>query len=217
MSALRPLSALLLVVLAGPVVAQDAPGPVPSDSTATPGDSAAVSLGGLLARLEAPAPPPPPGPISVLRNTLERSSQPTHHVFGSGLRVVLPPAWDGPAAALDHAPGYALYTFENTTPEHPLLGAALRVERVQGLNALLRERWMRGQTPHGYHGTRAVGPASAPMGGFAVEVEGAGGAGIVVFSQRDGTMWATQVWAPRPLWYARRGELVALLAGVTLP
>lgn len=156
-------------------------------------------------------------PITLLQNTLERSVQPVRYAFRSGLRITLPPGWDGPESAVEPADGAVLYTFQNTTPGHPLAGVTVRLERVQGLNALLRERWMRGQTSHGYHGTQPVGPAAAPMPGFAVEVTGPGQSGAVVFSQRDSGMWAVQVVAPAALWASRRDAVLALLTGITLP
>jgi hypothetical protein len=139
-------------------------------------------------------------------------------VFGTGLRVTLPPGWDGQAAATEAAlPGDALYTFQNVTPGHPLQGADLRLERVAGLNELLRGRWSRGLTTYGYHGTTADGPATTPLPGFGVEMAGAGQAGAVVFTQRGASMWAVQVDAPTSLSRARRAEVLALLPGGALP
>ncbi len=226
-------AALLALLAASPAVAQraeagasgratEAPRAEPDsaltarDSTATPRDSTAgPRLGALLRRAGADAlaaqaqvvsvPPPAPPPA------------PTVHAFGSGLRVTVPAGWDGPASAYDGDPAYGLYTFENTAPDHPLRDTIVRLERVGGLNDLLRERWMRGQTPHGYHGTRPVGPSAAPVPGFGVEVEGVGVRGVTVFTQSRSGYWALQVVAPSDVWAQRRGDVLALLAGVALP
>jgi len=168
----------------------------------------------------APEPRPAPTPrAQVFRQTLERAATPVLHVFGeTGLRVTLPAGWDGPSSAMDvRLPEYALYTFVNDTPGHPLRGTALRIERVLGLNEFYRNQWMHGQTTYGYHGTRPVGPISPPRPGFGVEVEGHGTAGAVVFAEAGGAVWSIQVEAPTALWARQRGALLAVLTGVTLP
>lgn len=218
MPSLSTLALLALIVLALPASAQSTEADtvaVAADSTQVAADSLVTPhLGGLLRRVaadmaEAQAETPVPGPIPP--------PAPILHVFGSGLRVTLPPGWDGPAIASEGDPGHATYAFQNTATGHPLVGASVRLERVSGLNPLLRERWLRGQTTHGYNGTRPVGPATAPIPGFAVEVEGPGLRGIAVFTQRDDGLWALQVVAPTALWEQRRDEVRALLAGIRLP
>ncbi len=153
----------------------------------------------------------------LIQTALEQASRPTQHVFASGLRVDLPSGWDGPATALDEGPARERYTFQNAAVGHPLEGAILRAERAGGLNPLQREQWVRGQTSYGYNGTRPVGPAAAPMAGLALEVEGGGQGGVVVFAQHRGEMWTFQVVAPAGLWYQRRADLLAVLGGVALP
>ena len=185
--------------------------PAQADSTAAP------RLTGLLRRVATEAQEQQEARGRLAQAALERASRPTRHVFSSGLNVTLPPGWDGPTTALDQGPPRERYTFQNAAPGHPLAGAILRVERVGGLNPLEREQWVRGQTTYGYNGTRPVGPASAPAAGLALEVEGAGQAGAVVFAHHRGEMWALQVVAPTALWRARRAEVLAVLAGVALP
>ncbi len=205
---MRTLSVLLLVLLAAPAA--------PAQGTATGSATAALVADSVeadsveAARLELPEPPAPEKPPPAI---------PTLHAFGAtGLRVTLPAGWDGPTAAAEgQAESYALYTFSNTAADHPLAGTTLRVERVQGLNALLRERWTRGQTGHGYHETRPVGPAVAPLPGLALEVAGDGTGGVVVFSQRGQAQWAVQIEAPASVWAERRGQVLAVLAGVEIP
>ena len=130
----------------------------------------------------------------------------------TGLRVTLPPGWDGPVAA-DEArlPAYALYTFEDAED-----GAVLRVERVTGLNPVERERWRTGAVRYGYHGTRPVGPAALPVAGLGVEVSGGDRGGAVAFVQRGAAYWALHVSAPAEVWASHRPGLLAALAGVAL-
>lgn len=132
------------------------------------------------------------------------------------LRVTLPAGWAGAHAAAD-AEQYAFYTFTNENAAHPLAGTVLRIERVQGLNQLLRERWQRGQTSYGYHGARPTGPLAAPLPGTALELRGAGTAGAVVFFQRGVASWAVQIEAPAAVWAASRDEVLAVLTGVAVP
>ena len=145
-----------------------------------------------------------------------RALAPFVFVYGSGLRVTLPPGWSGPATETGGV-GDAVYAFENATAGHPLAGATIRVEYAAGLNELLRERWLRGQTTRGYHGTAPVGPLAAPVTGFGVEVAGPGRAGAAVFSRGRGGLWAVQVAAPTATWEGRRAEVLALLSGVDVP
>lgn len=164
--------------------------------------------------------PPPPAPEPRVQEvSAPQLPQPTTHAFAAtGLRVTLPLGWDGPTAALDaDAADYALYTFTNATPDDPLFGTVLRVERVQGLNALLRERFRRGLTTYGYHGSRPVGQAGVPLPGVGLEIEGAGTRGAVAFLQSGPSNWTVQIEAPASVWASRRGEVLAVLAGVAIP
>jgi hypothetical protein len=145
------------------------------------------------------------------------ASRASAYAFAStGLRVALPPAWDG-ETTVDEArlPSYALYTFTSAAPGRD--GAVLRVERVVGLDALARERWRTGAVHYGYHGTRPVGPAAVPVAGLGVEVAGGGRGGAVAFVQRGPTYWALHVSAPAEVWAARRADLLAALAAIDLP
>lgn len=147
----------------------------------------------------------------------DTSASPAAYAFAStGLRVALPPVWNG-ETAVDEArlPNYALYTFTSDAPG--LDGATLRVERVVGLDALARERWRTGAVRYGYHGTRPVGPAALPVAGLGVEVAGGGRGGAVAFVQRGSTYWALHVSAPAEVWAVRRADLLAALAAVELP
>ena len=170
-------------------------------------------------RAAAPSTPEPPAAIPLLQNALATASEPTLHVFGTtGLRVTLPAGWGGPSSAAEgELPGYALYSFRETTPGHPLEGAVLRVERVVGLNPLLRERFDRGLTSYGYHGAVPTGPASVPIRGFGLEVEGPGTRGAVVFVGDRQAAWAVSVQAPGAVWAARRDAVLAVLTGGDLP
>ena len=149
----------------------------------------------------------------------EAAAAPQVHLFGqTGLRVTLPPGWEGPVSALEAGlPDYAEYTFRNAAPGHPLEGAVLRVERISGLNALFRERFRRGQTTYGYHGAMPVGPAATPGSGFGVEVEGYGVGGATAFAEGRSGMWALSVQAPAAVWASRPGDVLAVLAGVRRP
>lgn len=191
---------LLVVALAlasAPAIAQTA------DSLAVPVDSSAVEDTLLVVEAPPEAPTvevPPPQPTAF------RSP-------GTGLHVVLPVGWDGPAAVDEsRLPGYALYTF--TTADGDL---ALRVERVVGLSPLDRQRWRLGQTPYGYHGLRPTGPATTAIAGTAFDLAGAGVGGLVVFAQSGETFWTVHVQAPASVWAAHRAQALAVLGGIRLP
>ena len=220
--------ALLLLALLPAAALAQAPA-APPDTTAAD-SSLAASLAAELAAdslaqvrradsLAAAAPAPTPRASVALRAGAERATAPVRYQFGAtGLRVTLPPGWDGPRAAMEaRLPGYALYTLLNETPGHPLRGAVLRVERVVGLNEFYRHRWMNGQTTYGYHGSEPVGPANVPLPGTGLEVRGLGTGGAVAFTQSRGALWAVQIEAPAELWARERGALLAVLAGVDLP
>ena len=144
--------------------------------------------------------------------------QPTVEVLGtSGASALLPGGWEGPVTISEvDLPAYALYTARNDAMDSPLHGAILRVERVTGLNALYRERFSKGQTTYGYHGSSPVGPAAAPEG-LGLELNGPGTGGAVAFVQRGATMWTVAVEAPLETWAAHRADVLAVLAGVRLP
>ena len=198
--------AVLAAALAAPVaLAQSLPADsldaasLDADSLHATGDSTAVDS---TVADSVQVPPPPPAPVL--------------HAFGDGLHVTLPSGWGGPVAIDDRQTGRAVRSFYNAEEGHPLQNVTLRVERVDGLNALLRERWSRGQTAAGYHGTTPVGPAATPLGGFGVEVAGPGQGGAVVFVHRGASSWTIGVTAPADLWRLRRAEVLAVLSGVAL-
>lgn len=143
---------------------------------------------------------------------------PTVHVVGTaGVSMLLPAGWDGPVSAIEtEDPGYALYSARNDAPDHLLTGAVLRVERITGLNPLLRERFTRGQTGYGYHGATPVGPAAVPEG-LGVEVEGPETGGAVAFITRGPVLWAVSIQAPATTWAAHRAEVMGLLTSPRLP
>ncbi len=200
---MRALSVLAFGLLIVPAVSAQTAG---ADTLAT--DSVEVAV----------ARPAPPAPEPRTPEMPPPPPRPTLHAFGAtGLRVTLPAGWTGPVAAADaQAERYALYTFENAA-DHPLAGTTLRVERVQGLNQLVRQRFQQGQTGYGYHGTRPIGPAATPLPGLGMEVEGPGTAGAVVFLQRGLASWTVQIEAPASVWAAHRGEVLTVLAGVEIP
>ncbi len=207
--------AFVLFLLPAVAVAQQQSAPIERVEP-TPIDSLRIDSAAA-ARAE-PVPAPTRRSLAF-RQTIERAATPVLHVFGpTSLRVTLPAGWEGPTAAMEvQLPGYALYTFINDTPGHPLRGATLRIERVLGLNEFDRNRWMHGQTTYGYHGTRPIGPITAPRPGFGVEVEGRGTGGAVVFTQAAGAVWSLQIEAPTALWGRQRAALLAVFTGVTLP
>ena len=213
----------LLLLAAAPAFGQPPPPPAASAADSTQADSvrtdstAGPRLTGLIRRVAAEARDQRQAQSRLAQAALEQASRPTRHVFGSGLTVTLPPGWDGPATALDEGPARERYTFQNAASGHPLEGAVLRAERVGGLNPLQREQWTRGLTTYGYNGTRPVGPAAAPIAGLALEVEGGGQGGVVVFAQHRGETWTVQVVAPAGVWHQRRADVLAVLGGVALP
>lgn len=154
--------------------------------------------------------PPTAAPTAPTRGALS--------VFGrTGLRVSLPADWDA-AETADEArlPAYALYTFANRAAG-PLAGVVVRVEQVVGLNPAEQQQWRSGQTRYGYHGTRPTGPLAVAGALAAFETAGAGTRGASAFFQRGTAFWTVQVEAPLAVWAARRGGVLALVSGVTLP
>lgn len=135
----------------------------------------------------------------------------------TGLRVALPAGWRRSAVDESRLPAYALYAYTG-----PLRGVMLRVEQVVGLNPLEEQRWRVGQTATGYNGARPVAAITVPLAALAA-FETAGGTagnetgGATAFLQRGRTFWAVSVEAPAPVWRTRRADLVALMAGVSVP
>ena len=149
-------------------------------------------------------------------------SRPVAYATGYGLRVVLPPGWDGLVAADESAfPGYASYRFDNARPDRAVPGARVRIERVGALNPLEQERWRRGQSPYGLHGLRPIAALDAATVPFpaqaAIAVEGAGTRGATVYAQRGTVYWAVQVTVPQNVYEADPRVLTDLLSGLTLP
>ena len=191
-----------------PTAAAAAPAAQPSDARA---EAAPV-----VTQTSDDTPAPAPEPAAVPAPAAAAS---TLHVFGrTGLRVTLPAGWDGPTAADEsRLPASALYTFTSSAPG-PLAGATLRIDQVVGLNPAEEQQWRSGQTRVGYHGSRPVGPASVPVEALvAFETAGAGTGGAVAFLQRGRTFWAVSVEAPVALWRSRRADVLALMAGVSVP
>lgn len=199
--------ASLFVVLAAAVQSAAAQ---PADSLAA--DSSTVGVAALAADTVAVvvAPPIAPTPLPA----------PSRHAFGrSGLVLALPPGWtSAPIADESRLPQLARYTVRQADPAQPLYGTVLVVERVVGLNPLDRERWRFGQSRHGYHGTRPVGPTGVPLpGSTGIETAGTGTAGATAFLQRGPAFWAVAVVAPAAVWQRHRGSVLALMTGVAVP
>lgn len=211
---------VLLAALAPAVALAQSPAPPDSTEAASTDTTATASARPLFSfaalsdsvRARQPAEPEPkPEPTAA-------PLTPTLHVVGTaGVTMLLPAGWDGPVSAVEtEDPGYALYSARNDAPDHLLAGAVLRVERITGLNPLLRERFTRGQTSYGYHGTTPVGPAAVPDG-LGIEVAGPGTGGAVAFITRGPILWAVSVQAPATTWTAHRAEVMGLLLSPRLP
>ncbi|MAQ92370.1 MAG: hypothetical protein CMM84_02395 [Rhodothermaceae bacterium] len=211
---------VLLAALAPAVALAQSPAPPDSTEAASTDTTATASARPLFSfaalsdsvRARQPAEPEPkPEPTAA-------PLTPTLHVVGTaGVTMLLPAGWDGPVSAVEtEDPGYALYSARNDAPDHLLAGAVLRVERITGLNPLLRERFTRGQTSYGYHGTAPVGPAAVPDG-LGIEVAGPGTGGAVAFITRGPILWAVSVQAPATTWAAHRAEVMGLLLSPRLP
>ena len=211
---------VLLAALAPAVALAQSPAPPDSTEAASTDTTATASARPLFSfaalsdsvRARQPAEPEPkPEPTAT-------PLTPTLHVVGTaGVTMLLPAGWDGPVSAVEtEDPGYALYSARNDAPDHLLAGAVLRVERITGLNPLLRERFTRGQTSYGYHGTTPVGPAAVPDG-LGIEVAGPGTGGAVAFITRGPILWAVSVQAPATTWTAHRAEVMGLLLSPRLP
>ncbi len=211
---------LALALLSVPLLASSQTGP--SGGTAQPDaeahTTALFSFASMADSLRAGPQAPHEADRAISLAVSVELAGPTVYAFGiTGASVTLPAGWDRePSVAEDALPEYAVYTVANDVDGHPLAGVVLRVERVTGLNPLLRERWLHGQTMTGYHGTGPVGPAEVPEG-FGVEIAGRGVGGVVAFVQRGPVLWAVSVEAPAATWAAQRAEVAAVLAAVRLP
>jgi hypothetical protein len=133
--------------------------------------------------------------------------------YRSGLVVALPEGWAGPEAVDESGlPGFASYRFENRSDSSALRGAVLHVERLTGLNPVMRERWQQGRVPQGYHGARPVAAlATVPWPGavgFRTARDGDDRVGNVYFLVRGTVYWAVQVEAPAAVFAAHEALLV---------
>lgn len=216
-------SLVLLALLTSPAsLAQDAPAIVEENATASSAsDSTVAALGPDLFTFSLLAdstqavidriPRPEPAPVVEVE-----PPTPTLHVFGtSGVSFLAPADWTTQTTAIERD-GYSRFTATNATDGHPLDGATVTVERIVGLNPLLRERFLRGQTPFGTHGAEAIGPIAVPEG-VGLEVAGPDACGAAVYVARGAVLWAISVQAPASTWNARRPNVMALLTNLRLP
>jgi hypothetical protein len=131
--------------------------------------------------------------------------------YRSGLVVTLPEGWSGPEAVDEsHLPGLASYRFENRSDSSALRGAVLHIERLTGLNPMMRERWYQGRVPYGYHGARPVAAIEvAPVpGAIGFLTERGEYVGHVYFLVRGPVYWAVQVEAPAAVFDAHEAALL---------
>ena len=116
-----------------------------------------------------------------------------------GFAVDLPEGWTARVDAdEERLPGAASYTITNSSREGALAGAVLRIERRVGLNPLVRQRWMLGRVPVGYHGAQPVEALRETPFGDAVGFVCARGArreptGFVFFLRHGEAYYAVQV------------------------
>ncbi|HLT48212.1 MAG TPA: hypothetical protein VK002_13340 [Rubricoccaceae bacterium] len=151
-------------------------------------------------------------PLAALLLAVPALAQP--QVYRSGLVVTLPEGWAGPAEVDESGlPGLASYRFENRSDSSALRGAVLHVERLTGLNPVMRERWQQGRVPYGYHGARPVAPLSAsPLpGAVGFRTEREGMVGHVYFLVRGPVYWAIQVEAPEAVFTPHEAVLLDLV------
>lgn len=157
-------------------------------------------------------------PLTVLLLlTASASAQP--QAYRSGLVVTLPENWDGPATVDESGlPGRASYRFEDQSDSSATRGAVLTIERLTGLNPVMRERWQQGRVPYGYHGARPVAVLpSAPLPdavGFRTERDGM--VGDVYFLVRGPVYWAIQVEAPEATFGTYEPALLDLVRALRL-
>lgn len=139
--------------------------------------------------------------------------------YRSGLAVSLPSGWAGPEAVDESGlPGLASYRFENRSDSSALRGAVLHVERLTGLNPVMRERWQQGRVPYGYHGARPVAAVAAvPLpGAVGFRTEREGQEGEVYFLARGPVHWAIQIEAPEAVFAAHASTLRDLVRSLRL-
>lgn len=155
--------------------------------------------------------------LAVLLLAAPAFAQP--QAYTSGLVVTLPEDWSGTETVDEgELPALASYRFENRNPESPLRGAVLHVERVTGLNPMMRERWAQGRVSYGYHGARPVAAlASVPLpGAVGFRAEREGRLGAVLFVARGPVFWAVQVEAPEDVFAAHEVALLDLVRALRL-
>jgi hypothetical protein len=139
--------------------------------------------------------------------------------YASGLSVTLPEGWEGPTEVDESGlPGRASYRFENRSETSPLIGTVLHVERVTGLNPVMRERWIQGRVPYGYHGARPIAPlSSSPWpGAVGFRTEREDFLGDVYFLVQGSVYWAVQIEAPATVFLANEETLRSLLRGLQI-
>lgn len=223
----RPAALLAaLVLLSSPAEAQRPARRIVSrgwPSAAAPAARSSDALADSLAPVAPTATSEATGPLSAAPEApgadARPEAAPALSVSGrTDLRVSLPAGWRRSAVDESRLPTYALYAFTG-----PLRGVTLRVEQITGLNPLEEQQWRVGQTAHGYHGARPVGTIAVPLQALAAfETAGPGAAGnetggAAAFLQRGRTFWTVSIEAPAPVWRTRRADLVALMAGVSVP
>lgn len=139
--------------------------------------------------------------------------------FDTGLSLTLPDDWTGTEEVDEGSlPQTASYRFVNTNPESDWLGAVVHVERVTGLNPMMRERWMQGRVPFGYHGAQpvaAVSRASVPFpNAVGIQTTRDDRPGAVYFLATGQTYWAVQVEVPASMLEAQPDALAVLARAV---
>jgi hypothetical protein len=139
--------------------------------------------------------------------------------YRSGLVVTLPEGWSGPEAVDESGlPRMASYRFENQSDASALRGAVLHVERLTGLNPMMRERWHQGRVPYGYHGAVPVAALEvAPVpGAIGFLTERDDYVGHVYFLVRGPVYWAVQVEAPAAVFDAHESTLLDVVRTLRL-
>lgn len=137
--------------------------------------------------------------------------------YASGLTVALPGGWAGPEAVDESGlPGLASYRFENQSDSSALRGAVLHVERLTGLNPVMRERWQQGRVPYGYHGARPVSAlAATPLtGAVGFRTEREGRTGEAYFLTQGPVHWAVHIEAPATVFAAHSAALRDLVGAL---
>ena len=160
-------------------------------------------------------------PLAVLFLALPALAQPgmVTEPYASGLVVTFPDGWQGPSEVDENGyPGRATYRFENTNAGNPLRGAVLHIERLTGLNPVMRERWAQGRVPYGYQGSRPIAAlTSTPIpGSVGFRTERPDYRGNVYFFARGAAHWAVHVEAPEAVFERHEDALVALVETLDL-